>query len=133
MVKKTKPNNFDVVLAMAVIEHLVDPLSTLKNLRKVLKQNGKIIVTLPNVAHWSVRFSLLRGRFDYEEYGIMDRTHLHFYTIKTAKELLRESGYRITEIAFDSVGGGYPRFSRIMAKFFPNIFAYQILLVGQKN
>jgi glycosyltransferase involved in cell wall biosynthesis len=86
---------FDYILFLDVLEHLKDPARVLAKARDYLKPGGRIIVSLPNVAHWSVRFSLLIGRFSYGERGILDRTHLHFYTGYSARQLLREANYKV--------------------------------------
>ena len=93
-----KPSSFDVLLLIDVLEHLVDPVSTVRRLVPLLRPSGRVVVALPNVAHWSIRLRLLRGRFDYEESGILDRTHLHFYTLKTARNMLERAGLAILEI-----------------------------------
>ncbi len=124
---------FDVVLATSLIEHLRYPEVFLKRIRKILVPNGLIIMTTPNIAHWSVRLSLLRGKFEYSKYGILDETHLHFYTLKTFNSLFLKNGFISKKKMIDSVGGGYPRISRFLSKFFPNIFAYQILIVAKQK
>jgi methionine biosynthesis protein MetW len=86
---------YNVLLAAAVLEHLKYPDRLLRAVRAKLTPRAVVIVLLPNVAHWSIRFGLLRGRFDYSDYGIMDRTHLHFYTVRTGRALLENSGYRV--------------------------------------
>jgi 2-polyprenyl-3-methyl-5-hydroxy-6-metoxy-1,4-benzoquinol methylase len=83
---------FDVILFACVLEHIPDPLSVLRFYRGFLKPNGRIVVSLPNVACWDRRLALLFGRFDYADSGIMDRTHLRFFTFRTAQALLREAG-----------------------------------------
>jgi hypothetical protein len=55
------------------------------------------VVSIPNIAHWRVRFGLLRGSFNYTDSGILDRTHLRFFTQKTARALFRDAGYTIVE------------------------------------
>ena len=91
------PASFGVILLLDVLEHLVDPVAATRRLLPLLKPDGRVVVALPNVAHWQVRFRLLAGRFRYEDSGILDRTHLHFYTRKTAAELLAQSGLEILE------------------------------------
>ena len=86
---------FDIILATEVIEHLVNPENFLINIKDFLKHEGYIILSTPNIAHWSVRRNLLFGNFDYEEAGILDKTHLKFYTSKTFTNLLKKSGYKI--------------------------------------
>lgn len=88
----------DLMLFMDVLEHLVDPVGTLIRLTRGLAPNGVIIVSLPNVAHLSVSLPLLlRGRFAYEDAGILDRTHLRFFVLETAVELLNEAGFTVDD------------------------------------
>ena len=91
------PASFDVILLLDVLEHLFDPAAATRRLLSLLKPDGRVVVALPNVAHWQVRFRLLAGRFRYEDSGILDRAHLHFYTRRTAAELLVQSGLEIVE------------------------------------
>jgi methionine biosynthesis protein MetW len=91
---------FDVVIFADVLEHLVDPRSALEWSRSMLAPGGRVAVSIPNVAHWSVRWSLARGRFEYEDYGLLDRTHLRFFTHKTARELAEDAGFRIVAERF---------------------------------
>lgn len=133
ILEKTKKKKFDVVIASSVIEHMAYPDKFLKKIKKVIKNKGLIIITTPNIAHWSTRMSLLKGNFDYSEYGILDNTHLHFFTIKTFKNLFKKNGFNIREILIDPEGGGFPRFSIFLSRIFPGIFAYQILIVGKNK
>lgn len=87
---------FDVILFMHVLEHMIDPWKVLRQARHWLGPGGSIIVLLPNIACWRARKELFfRGVFQYTETGIMDRTHLRFFTFNTAQELLESSGYRV--------------------------------------
>lgn len=137
LIKKIKKDlgrkKFDCILATSILEHLVDPALVIKNLLQLLSPTGIIIATTPNIAHWSTRLSLFFGKFTYTEYGILDNTHLHFYTMETFQSLFRENGYSVTHILIDPVGGGYPKISRLLAKIFPGMFAYQILVVAKKK
>jgi len=83
---------FDAVVIADVLEHLVDPNETLRLAISKLAPDGKIIISLPNIAHLTVRLSLLFGKFNYSDKGILDRTHLHFYTRRTLLELLTRNG-----------------------------------------
>lgn len=124
---------FDVVFASAVIEHLHNPGKSLESWKKLLKNNGILILTTSNICHWSMRLEVLKGNFNYKDYGILDSTHLHFYTVKTFKKLLVAAGYKIEFFGIDSVGGGFPKISRFMSKFFPNLFTYQILIKARPS
>jgi 2-polyprenyl-3-methyl-5-hydroxy-6-metoxy-1,4-benzoquinol methylase len=89
---------FDVVVFADVLEHLPNPASVLHLTRKVLNPGGLVIASIPNIAHWSIRWELLRGRFDYQPYGIMDATHLRWFTEKTVRSLFESCGYEVETI-----------------------------------
>ena len=92
------PTWFDVILAGDVLEHLINPQQVLSRAARLLLPGGKIVVSLPNIGHVDVRLSLLQGRFDYTPYGLLDATHLRFFTLKTIEDLARKSGLVITEL-----------------------------------
>lgn len=119
---------FDVVFASALIEHLKDPWAALKTWKKFLTKGGYIVISTSNIAHWSMRLKIIRGEFAYQEYGILDNTHLRFFTYKTFQDLVKESGFSIEYLGIDPVGGGYPKISKIGSKIFPNLFAYQMVI-----
>lgn len=87
----------DVIVFADVLEHLPAPQSVLFSCREFLKPNGFVIVSVPNVAHWSVRSELMQGRFRYQPTGIMDATHLRWFTAESAKSLLVSAGFSIAE------------------------------------
>jgi methionine biosynthesis protein MetW len=88
---------FDVVLFADVLEHLVDPFEELRLAQKFLRVGGAIVASLPNIAHWTVRWNLLRGRFDYRPVGIMDATHLRWFTRRSLYRLFTQAGYMVVE------------------------------------
>jgi 2-polyprenyl-3-methyl-5-hydroxy-6-metoxy-1,4-benzoquinol methylase len=126
------PHLFDVVIAADVLEHLLEPERVLRSLAKSLKPNGLVIVSLPNVANFSIRTSLLFGRFDYTEVGILDRTHLHLYTYKSAAQLVTDSGLRIvsTFAGSDRFGTMLNRSAMLRSALAP-LLAFNIILVCQ--
>ncbi|PYQ48531.1 MAG: hypothetical protein DMF59_15725 [Acidobacteria bacterium] len=85
---------FDTIIFADVLEHLAWPVGILKKYADLLKPEGTIIVSLPNVGLWSVRLGLLFGRFRYQDSGVLDRTHLRFFTRRSAIEMLRSAGFR---------------------------------------
>jgi hypothetical protein len=85
-----------------VLEHLQDPLETLINFHTLLDSDGTIIVTIPNVAHKSVRLMLLKGRWDYDS-GILDCTHLHFFTRELLTDLIDNAGYAIERFSTNNL------------------------------
>ena len=122
---------YDVVLLMDVLEHLVDPAGVLRGCAQLLANDGRLLLSLPNVAHWSVRKSLLAGRWQYTDSGILDRTHLRFFTFTSARRLGESAGLRVT---WCSASLDRPpliplpeRFHRVLRPW-PGLFAAQILL-----
>jgi hypothetical protein len=89
---------FDTVVFADVLEHVKQPERALTDARSILNDDGRVIVSIPNVAHGNVRLDLLLGRFDYTSLGLLDHTHLRFFTETTLAALLAESGYEVEEI-----------------------------------
>lgn len=79
---------FDVIVYADVLEHLVDPSTVLAGLNRLLAPGGFVIISVPNIAHLWIRLLLLVGRFDYLDRGILDRTHLRFFTQRSLQEML---------------------------------------------
>jgi predicted TPR repeat methyltransferase len=86
------PEQFDVMVFGDVLEHLKNHDSVLRTLAENLKSDGRVIVSVPNIANIYVRLSLLAGRFNFQDRGILDRTHLRFFTRKTFCAFLRSCG-----------------------------------------
>jgi len=130
------PRPYDVILFADTLEHLPDPPAVLRRLRERLAPGGHLVVSLPNVANWAVRLGLLGGRFRYTERGILDRTHLRFYTKKTAVEMVEEGGFRVT-----SVTGSIPvplvkspavcRLAHHVGNLRPSLFAYTFVITAR--
>jgi 2-polyprenyl-3-methyl-5-hydroxy-6-metoxy-1,4-benzoquinol methylase len=127
---------FDVVLLGDVLEHLVDPARVLREIEPVLDTDGSVVISLPNVVHWATRGKILLGRFNYESIGTLDHTHLHFFTAKTARELIESAGYRITRF-HPSIGGRMSGHARslwqVLAKSMPGLFAFQLLFEAKRQ
>lgn len=121
---------YDVVLMLDVLEHLVDPATVLRRVRDVLRPGGIGLVSLPNVAHWSVRKELALGRFTYTPSGLLDATHLRFFTMSSGAALVVSAGWEIT---WSSASLDRPpvvplrgRWLRILRRW-PSLFAVQML------
>lgn len=111
---------FDAAIFADVLEHLVDPWQTLRNVRPLLSTNGRVLLSVPNIAHWTARLNLLLGRFDYTDGYLMDRTHLRWFTRRSVHEMARQAGYYVATEAFVY----RPRFAR----FLPTLNGFQIVL-----
>jgi 2-polyprenyl-3-methyl-5-hydroxy-6-metoxy-1,4-benzoquinol methylase len=128
--------DFDFILLLDVLEHLRSPLALLKKLKPHLKEGGSIIISLPNIANWRVRWDLLFGRFEYSELGVLDRTHLRFFNERSARALLQDAGF--DTIKFDIVPTVpifrvRASFAYFIAKLRPNFFAVQFLIVAERK
>ena len=134
------PGGFDAIVAGDVLEHLVDPEAFTARLLAALRPGGELYVSVPNVANVTVRLSLLFGRFEYRERGILDRTHRIFFTRRRLRALLRESGFAIVEESASSLplhllvprsghrGLALPALLlRGMTRLLPSLLGYQLL------
>lgn len=92
--------SFDVIVAADVLEHLKNPWGTLKHLRGLLIENGYVVVSLPHLGHCSVLSCLLQGEFEYQPWGLLDRTHIRFFGFKSIQTLFEKSGFKIVEAEF---------------------------------
>jgi 2-polyprenyl-3-methyl-5-hydroxy-6-metoxy-1,4-benzoquinol methylase len=90
---------YDAIVYGDVLEHLTDPLPVLVAINRALAPDGRVVVSVPNVAHLWVRLQLLRGRWDYGDRGILDRTHQRFFTRRTFVHFLEDAGLTVTELA----------------------------------
>ena len=86
---------FDYITFGDVLEHLVDPEQVLKDCRRILSHGGSIAASIPNVAHKAVRLMLLEGRWDYAEFGILDNTHLRFFTRNSIVDIFTSAGFEV--------------------------------------
>jgi len=90
---------YDAIIFGDVLEHLPEPSDAIRAARTVLAPGGAIIASIPNVAHYSIRQSLLAGEFQYADSGILDRTHLRFFTRSSILDLWEENGFEVEAIA----------------------------------
>ena len=126
---------FDCIVFNDVLEHLVDPWHALRTTRSLLHPAGTVVASLPNVAHLSVIASLaLRQRWQYRDWGILDRTHLRFFTKSTMVELFETCGYSVTAIEPHWVSGdrfgARPLIRRLHLEQFA---AHQFALIATPN
>jgi 2-polyprenyl-3-methyl-5-hydroxy-6-metoxy-1,4-benzoquinol methylase len=145
VIRQLDGKRFGRVLLLDVLEHLRRPEQILRQTHEVLEREGLLIVSLPNIANIYVRLTLLLGKFDYSERGLLDKTHLRFFTRKTARRLLELNGYSIvqgeqTVIPLELVFGWSPdsvvmrALNRILAFatwLFPGLFGYQVMFVAR--
>jgi 2-polyprenyl-3-methyl-5-hydroxy-6-metoxy-1,4-benzoquinol methylase len=105
--KEVYERSYDYLFFGDVIEHLKDPESALKKAYDLLKPGGKVLISTPNIAHISTRLELLQGNFEYEPMGILDNTHLKYFTLRSLTEIAQNAGYTIEKV--DSSVNDYPQ------------------------
>jgi 2-polyprenyl-3-methyl-5-hydroxy-6-metoxy-1,4-benzoquinol methylase len=126
------PDDLDLILCLDVLEHLVDPWSTLKRLAARLRPGGIAIASIPNIRHvGTLAPLLLGGRFDYTQAGTLDRGHLRFFTRRSAQALFEEAGLRVDRIEAP-VAGKSALLNALMLGFGRDLCAYQFRIRAEK-
>ena len=142
---KYLPGGADAIVAADVIEHLRDAPRLLGLIREALAPKGRIFISVPNIANITVRLGLLFGVFEYRDRGILDSTHLRFYTLRTIRREIEAAGFRVLATRGSSVplrliiGRFTPepllrigeRMLTIVTRVWRSLFAYQIILVAE--
>ena len=143
-VQLTSGRKFDVLIAADILEHLANPSNLIEDFRILLTgADGYAIISIPNIANITIRLQLLFGSFNYTERGILDSTHLRFFTKKSLTQLLLDSGFEIVDYQFSSmpieliIEGRLPswlsyflqQILRQVTRVFPTLFGYQSIVV----
>ncbi|MBI2315280.1 class I SAM-dependent methyltransferase [Candidatus Daviesbacteria bacterium] len=140
--------DYQFIIMADVLEHLVKPEQVLKQLQKIASPATKLIISLPNIACWAMRKQLFfKGDFEYQDSGLLDRTHLHFYTVKSLQKFLLDNGWKteqlkgtITRLPFEGFISKVPLMGWIFKKIFyqglvnkfKNLAYYHLLIVASK-
>ena len=141
---KRLPPVVDAVVLADVLEHLRDATGILRLVRASLSKSGYLFVSVPNIANITVRLGLLFGVFEYRERGILDETHLRFYTMRAIRREIENAGFRIVAVRGSSVplrliiGKYTPEFLlrigervlTLVTRLWKSLFAYQIIIVA---
>lgn len=147
-IQKFLERDYDFIIMADVLEHLVDPEKSLRILYKIAQNKTKLVISLPNIACWAMRKQLfLRGDFEYQSSGLLDKTHLHFYTPKSLPKILSENGWilekmlgTITRLPFDHSSDMLPILGWLYKKFirpkiverYKNLSYYHFLVIAHK-
>lgn len=139
---------YDYIVLADVLEHLVNPSKVLKNLVKVAGKNTKLVISMPNIASWVMRKQLFfQGDFEYQDSGVLDKTHLHFYTPETLKKLLKDSGWNVVELIgtitrlpfeakfleFPIISNIYKLFRQKIIEKYKNLSYYHFIVMAVKS
>jgi len=126
-------NHFDYVICGDVLEHLKDPYKVMQRIYKWLKPGGKVLICLPNVRNYHVvRNLVFRGEWKYEAAGIMDKTHLRFFTQSSFRRMVEEAGFKVCHEQMIINGPKKLFFNRATLGLFREFLAPQLFCVGQK-
>jgi 2-polyprenyl-3-methyl-5-hydroxy-6-metoxy-1,4-benzoquinol methylase len=128
---------FTAIFFGDIIEHVRNAEGLLQQASKLLEVGGRVIVSTPNFVHIKNRVRVLFGTFEYRDAGLLDRTHVHFYTKRTLYALLDASGYRVVKIDFTTgvmnLASLRNRALHVLAKAYPNLFAYQFIVAAVRR
>jgi predicted TPR repeat methyltransferase len=141
---KRLPSNVDAIVLADVLEHLRDASGLLRLVHQSLAEDGRAFISVPNIANITVRLGLLFGIFEYRDRGILDNTHLRFYTLRTIRRDVEAAGFRVLAIRGSSVPlrliiGKYTpepllrageKMLSLVTRLWRSLFAYQIILVA---
>lgn len=109
---------FDYLIFSDVLEHVYDPYSVLREYLRFVKVGGRVIISVPNALVWTNRLSFFFGRFEYADTGVMDRTHIRWFTFRSAKRLLRAAGCTLRKVDYTPffVRAGLPLIKKVMGR-----------------
>jgi 2-polyprenyl-3-methyl-5-hydroxy-6-metoxy-1,4-benzoquinol methylase len=125
---------FDYVLCGDVLEHLRDPWAIVARIRGWLKVGGHLVTSIPNIRYWSILRDLVAfGRWSYEDAGILDRTHLRFFTKKTVAEMIRGAGFNLCSSRMIIPGWKKQLARRMTLGLFDEFLGAQILTVARRD
>ncbi|GEM_PF-459356 len=132
--------SYDYIIAADVLEHLRQPEEILRAARKLLKPQGKLLLSVPNVAHAAVVGSLMRDRFDYRDEGLLDRSHVHFFTATSLETSLQQAALSVVhrevvsrlpeETEIDDDFGDLPQPWQQILQELPNALSYQFIVAA---
>lgn len=137
--KYLKVNYFDCVIFADILEHLRNPWKILKNIRLFLKDDGVIIVSVPNIRHYTTIFNLIiKDLWPYNERGIHDKNHLRFFTLKSTEKIFQDAGFEVVNVKRNyriiEKPNRLNKFSRLFSLFpFKNFFTFQYLITFKKT
>jgi 2-polyprenyl-3-methyl-5-hydroxy-6-metoxy-1,4-benzoquinol methylase len=131
-----KAGGYDCVLCGDVLEHLADPAGALRRLRPFVAPTGRLVASVPNGANWTLRLSLLAGRWNYTDRGLLDRTHLRNFTRRSFLETVRAGGFEVVETDVTCPipwlrGGRLSAAAHGLALVLPGLLAYQHLVLAR--
>ncbi|MEI7973973.1 MAG: bifunctional glycosyltransferase/class I SAM-dependent methyltransferase, partial [Bdellovibrio sp.] len=129
-----QPESFDLILALDILEHLVDPWSVVQKLKDLLRPDGVLVVSLPNVRHYHILIPLIfRGDWRYSQEGLLDSTHIRFFTKKTAMKMFLKAGFALEKWDHTGAKKGFSSILNFLTLgFFKDFFVFQNIFCFRK-
>lgn len=125
---------FDALIVSEVLEHLTDPWDTLQRLTTCLRPGAQVFASSPNISYWKVVWNLILGRFRYQEAGVMDKTHLRWFTPESFRQLFESAGVEVETIRPMREPGWKGRFFNALTRDrFAHLFMAQMLVIGRRK
>ena len=141
LVKPEFVGKFDYIIMGDVLEHLVDTDKALQKVHSWLKPSGCLVLSIPNVSHLTVLVNVLQGQWEYEEAGLLDRTHVRFFTLQSIQRCLEKNGFQVRQVGrkvFELGSGCYKVRDELLqlktlAVNKEDLETYQIICVAEKG
>jgi 2-polyprenyl-3-methyl-5-hydroxy-6-metoxy-1,4-benzoquinol methylase len=127
-------NYFDFVVCADILEHLRDPWNILGQIHTWLKNDGSVIICIPNVRYWRVlRDLIFHGNWQYTDAGILDKTHLRFFTRRSFVGSLGEAGFEVQYMRMEIIGKKHEMANRITFRCFEEFMGRQVTIMAKKQ
>ena len=128
-----KEESFDCVILGDVLEHLINPWDILKKLKPLVSANGVFLISIPNIQHYTVLLNLIRGKFEYQKEGILDKTHLRFFTLQSFTETLNTLGLTSNIVRRNISSGKTSKVLNLLsANYLINFITFQFIFISKK-
>ncbi len=128
------PASFDALIISEVLEHLIDPWGVVGRLAPLVRPGGLVFASSPNISHYEVIRALLRGRWDLTDQGVMDRTHLRWFTPQSYAQMFDQAGFDVASVQAIRAPGWRPRLvNTLTGNRYRHLFIKQISIMGRKR
>jgi len=128
------PSSFDGLILSEVLEHLIDPWTVMKRLAPLVRPGGLVLASSPNVSHYSIIAEQMKGHWNLTDQGVMDRTHMRWFTPATFRALFEDAGFEVESIKPLVPFGSKARLiSRLSANKLDHLFMRQIVVIGRRT
>lgn len=133
--ERFKKNKFDVVILADILEHLINPEKLLQNLHQIITSNSTLIISIPNIVHQSTIINLINRKWEYTDTGILDKTHLKFFSRQSICQLLKQNGFVIEKIDFTTKKESLSFWQKPFRFYLthPDFLAYQYIIKAKPS